>query len=192
MKGKYGYLMGAAVAAAMTFGAAQADAAAISGDFSFSGAFAPVGSNSLTGATGINFTTDSFEVDGDAFGTFALFINDGDIGDIKDFSFNPFAAVLGFIEIAGFSFDLTTIDVGTVIVGPLGAQTLSMSGTGTISKAGYDSSTAAVVLTFNQGTRSFSFSGSTLAVESVPAPAAIGLLGLGLIGLGAAARRRNA
>lgn len=202
MNGKYGYLMGAAVAAAMTFGAAQADAAHITGEFTMDdvGGFTHNGT-SLGNATAIDFApsgggTGNFTVQSSGiFGDFATLLSGGESGTIKDLTFNLFTGPiasfwtidLGAVDIT-FDLESLTIDgQGTTAAGGF----LVLSGAGTLEVTGYDPTPGTWIFTANEGRASVTWQATSIA-EDVPAPAAMGLLGLGLIGLGAAARRRNA
>lgn len=198
MKGKYGYLMGAAVAAAMTFGAAQADAALIEGGMSFTGSVTPRVSSggAATTVDQANFldffsnpagpTGKITAGDGTQFGDFTS-VADGTVGVIKDISIDPFTGpIVDFWVIGDFHFELLTL-----VIEQQDADGIDLQGTGTITAVGFDPTPGTWLFSTQNGRTTVTFSAST-QIDAVPAPAAIGLLGLGLIGLGAAARRRNA
>lgn len=107
-----------------------------------------------------------------------------------NFTFNPFSgpiAPLWTIEVAGvtFSFDLESISVGLQT-----STQLALSGMGTVRAAGFDDT--AFSWTFSGDTAGgllfFSAAGES---QQVPEPSIIGLLGLGLIAMGAVGVRRR-
>lgn len=182
----------AAAAGIFSF-AGSAIAAQINGGISFTGGFRPVDSDSdqttLDKATGIDFTPNQMRA-GDCNGDFATYINcdplSGDLGDIKDFQFNPFTSTIpDFWLIGGFEFELEDITVDTQTT-----SQLSLTGSGTITGNGFDATDGTWVFTGNQQGGTFSWSSSS--ATSVPEPAAF--MGLGVVGaaLAVIGRRQKA
>jgi len=169
---------------ALLFSGASASAAFVSGSITFSGDFAPTGGTGLGDATGIDFLGDDFDVDG-VTGDFASAgIVAGDIGSINDFQFNPLfpSPVSPLWSIAGFAFELSAVNIEFQAPG-----FLLLSGTGTVSAAGFDDTAGSWSLSANQAGSIFNFSSGTTVAE----PASLALIGLGLIGLAAGRRKRS-
>jgi len=170
----------AALAIATAFVAGTANAAFVVGDITMSGDFAPTGGTGLGDATGIDFIGDDFTVD-DTNGDFSGILT-GDIGFYQDFQFNPLfpSPVDPLWAIGGFEFTLASvsIDFQSSIV-------IALSGTGTISGNGFDDTVGSWILTGNAAGSLFNFS----AGNTVDEPAALALVGLGLLGFGLRRRR---
>lgn len=85
-------------------------------------------------------------------------------------------------SVGDFIFDLTIINVNNVI-----GSFAMLSGSGVIHKAGFADTNGEWLFSTQGAGSSFTFSAT-----AVPEPAAIALLGLGLIGFGAARRKKQA
>ncbi len=159
---------GALIGLVLAFGAMPASAALITGDLTFSGNFETSGP--LGSATGLSFPGNDFDVDG-SNGDFAT-ISQGDIGSISDFDLSgPL-----LFDIAGFSFDIGNISIV--------AQTdsfLLLSGTGTVSAAGFDTTLVEFNFSANVNGPIKNFSAGATAI---PVPGALLLFGYALAALG--------
>lgn len=168
---------------ALTVGAASASAAFIDGDITFSGDFDTMG-GTLGTTTGIDFLGDDFTVD-DATGDFASAgIGAGSVGFFQDFVFNPLnpATTDPLWSIGGFDFALEAVSI--VFQSDM---FLVLSGTGTLSSAGFDDTFGTWNLSGNAAGSLFNFSSGSTS-EGIPAPATLLLIGLGLAGFAASRR----
>lgn len=156
----------------------SAYAASISGTLNIGGAFSVSGGTDLSNATDI------------AIGTVFPTYWDGNImivgmGAGGSTSLDAFTPVADFISISGYDLDLDTLNVVQQ-----DANVLNLSGTGTLSKDGFDDTAADWTLSAQSET---SYSMSITAVPTaVPVPAAVWLMGTGLLGLVGVARRKAA
>jgi len=188
-----------ALAGAITLalGTSSAFAAAIVGDIAFSQlsttTITPTGgSGTMATATGFSFgnpvpggynmqavaSTGTFVAEGVVAG-----FPGGTLGTQYAFTFSPNTPVNPLWTIDGFSFSATSFT--------LVSQTNSLvtiRGAGVISHAGYDDSVGQWDFTANNSGSVFSWSSSA----TVPLPATVGLIGLGLAAVGAVSRRRVA
>ena len=178
------------VAAAMTaFGILgfpiAASAAFIDGEMTFSGDIEPTGGTDLSDATGLLFPSFDFGVDGTT-GDFAA-IQPGDIGAISNFNFSPLLPnpVDPLLSIGGFSYVLES-----VAVVDQDAMELLITGTGTLSAAGFDDTPYDFNMSVNMVTGELSnFSASIGPAAVIPVPGAVLLFGSALAGLGLMRRR---
>lgn len=211
-------LVGIMTAAMAVIGAPKADAAAISGTLSLSSVIPagcvsgvpagntcspvnPVNGNALSSlntATGLDFTTTgvltpnvagNYEVNG-ASGHFAPLLLPGNTsGTIKDFCFTgsgcgvyPGVPINTFeLGQLGFSFDLLTVQVVFQ-----SASNLILQGTGLFHLGGFDNTPGVFNFAISNTSSTFAFAASQ---ATVPEPGSMILLGTGLLGLAAAARR---
>ncbi len=140
----------------------------------------------LPGATKVVFVSGSAGFgDGDLAVINGASTTDGSL-TLNNFTFDPFTSsttIWSSTRIGGLTFTLDpTITVAQ------SATDLTISGVGTLSATGYDSSLADFTLTYNKLTKQTvgSFSSST---SVVPIPAAAWLFGSGMIGVASIARR---
>jgi hypothetical protein len=184
----------ALLAGAMVVGlGAAADAAPITGGISLAGGFTPIDSSSapttLAAATGIDFGM-SFATGASgtltSFGSVSTVAGTLTMTDFQFVSVPPPVSPLftAFDGVATLNFDLNTVTIISQT-----SSTLQLSGTGVLSLPGFDPTPGNWVLTANSLGGTFSWSSSTAAI---PEPASLALLGMGLLGLGFAARRRAA
>jgi len=188
MKTMKGYL-GTFAAVSMLLLAGAANAAPIQGDITFLGAWQPKAADGVTNtnvanAAHIQFVGDVVvrEAIGDfdgAAGTMATYTN---------FTFNPFAgpiAPLWTVTVGGttYSFALERVNVSLQSSNQLG-----LSGSGTLSAPGFDDTEFAWTFSGDSTGAILSFSAASFGV---PEPSVVGLLGLGLIAMGAVGVRRR-
>ena len=171
-----------AVAALFGLLSSQAAAAAIYGSVSWSsGTWTPIGADVAT-ATAADFPVNTANVDS-VSGDYGSTLSVGDLLIIGDLDFSN--ATQFVWSGGGFSFDSTSLDIIAQT-----SSTITIEGLGVASGSGFDDTDGDWNVTLDSsgsGTdASFSFSGSS----SVSEPGILGLMGLSLMGLGLARRKR--
>jgi hypothetical protein len=174
--------------------APKAEATPITGQIFFGGltSLSPVGST-LANATGLNFLSGLVLGGTDSYSGIAP----GTVASFSSFTFNPSSAVqpLWSVVFGGLTY---SFDLASVVINVQNATNLALSGTGTLYINGPGSVYSPTSGTWAFSTQTsitsslFSFSADSASVPSaVPEPGSMLLLGSGLMGLAAAARRRR-
>jgi len=158
------------------------------GSLGYGTAVTPVNSSwvatSLASATGLDFdNADNADVDS-VSGDFAAYVSIGDDVTMTDFQFNPLSPdpVSPLWSVGGFSFDLESVSIDFQ-----SSTFLALSGTGVATGNGFDPTPGIWYLSVNPAGGTFNFSSGT----TVPEPASLAIISLGLLGLGFASRRRK-
>lgn len=191
MKTKKG-LLGTLAAVSMLLVAGTASAAPISGDISFFGVWEAKAADGVTVVSSCCFGTAAhIAFVGDVLVSQAIGDFDGAAGlhaPYTDFTFDPFEgpiAPLWTLTLDGttFSFTLERVNVSLQTI-----HQLALQGSGTLSAPGYDDTEFAWSFSGDHTGALLSFSAVSY---DVPEPSVVGLLGLGLIAMGAVGVRRR-
>jgi hypothetical protein len=166
----------------------SASAVPITGSIGFTGDYTVLGGTSLADATGIDIIGDDATVTGTVDGSFAdAGITSGDVATYNDFSIG-IVPIDDLWSIGDFSFDLATM-----VIEYQSSNLLALSGTGIISStdSNLDATAGGWTFTANSFGSNFTFSSSTGSSGSVPEPASVLLMSIGLIGIGVFRKLRN-
>jgi hypothetical protein len=191
MKTKKGYL-GTFAAVSLLLVAGAADAAPIQGDITFGGVWQAKAADGVTvvGSCCIG-TAAHIAFVGDVLVSQAIGDFDGAAGlyaPYTDFTFDPFVGPIAplwtiTLGTTTFSFSLERVTVSLQTM-----HQLALQGFGTVSAPGYDDTVFAWSFSGDHTGALLSFSAASY---DVPEPSVVGLIGLGLIAMGAVGLRRR-
>ena len=164
----------------VTFVAANAFAATMNGSLIVGGVYSASGGSDLGNVTTIDLdTVFANGGTGDVTGTVGIFTP---AGTGNSASLNAFSPVNNLFTVGGWTLDLTALNVIDQSL-----DVLNLSGVGVLSGNGFD----ATIVGWSFSSQSITSYSMTVSNAVVPVPAAVWLLGSGLLGLAGIARRRT-
>ena len=175
-----GTLLGLALLGIAALGYTPVQAALVTGSMGLTGSFVASGGTDLSNATLLDLGSATGASGSGDIGSTVGFGTSGTVNN-SPFTFNPSTAVTNLLQIGGWQ-----IDIGTSTIVDQTTSLLNLQGTGTISGNGF-------ALTSTQWSLSANSTGSSysMTVSAVPVPAALWLLGSGLMFIGGVARRKT-
>lgn len=178
----------AAFAASVILFTGVASAVPITGGLGFAGGF--IADNTvLSSATQITSYSNVKVTQVVVGSSIDSFVNVGDnVTLAQPFVFSPFAPVNSFWTVGGFTFNFLALTAPV----DADATTLIVKGSGSLAGNGFDLTPGVIVLTYNSlGVGTLSFSSSTAATGVPDSGSTLIMLGVVMVGLGAATRWKS-